>query len=273
MADKFKATWVSFSSISDYIKCPRAYYLKNIYKNPSTGKKIEIIKPALALGSAVHNVLEPLAKIDPKKRFDTDLIQTFDKEFLKYSGKKGGFTSDEEYEENRQKGHKMLENVIKNSHILKDKTYISDQDLLNDWLSKDNNIVICGKIDWINIDEENDSFTVIDFKTSKEEEKNDLQLQIYALLLYMLNKKAVNKLYYWYININEELTQTNLPNLKESYNRVLEIALQISEARRTNHFECKKKGCYACRDYEKVLAGFAEQVGIGGFGREIYITD
>ena len=59
MSDKFKAVWVSYSSISDFKKCPRAYYLKNIYKNPKTGKKIELVAPPLALGSVVHDVLEP----------------------------------------------------------------------------------------------------------------------------------------------------------------------------------------------------------------------
>ncbi len=54
MPDKYTATWVSHSSMGDFIKCPRAYYLKNMYKNPKTGKKIGIVSPALSLGSAVH---------------------------------------------------------------------------------------------------------------------------------------------------------------------------------------------------------------------------
>jgi len=30
--DKFAAIWISHSSISDFLKCPRSYFLKNIYK-------------------------------------------------------------------------------------------------------------------------------------------------------------------------------------------------------------------------------------------------
>ena len=63
MTDKYKAVWVSYSSISDYLHCPRAYYLKNVCKTPDTNRKIEVTSPALSLGKAVHNTLEPLAKV------------------------------------------------------------------------------------------------------------------------------------------------------------------------------------------------------------------
>ena len=273
MEDKFKAVWVSYSSISDFIKCHRAYYLKNVYKNPKTNRKIEIVKPPLSLGSAVHSVLEPLAKIDHTQRFNKNLIEVFDLEFTKSFGKKGGFSSDAEFETYRKRGHKMLENVIQNKQLLENTTFILNKDLLDAWLSKENNIVICGKIDWINKDENTGSLSVIDFKTSKEEESNDLQLQIYALLLHILNKETVNKLYYWYLDINDHLTEASLPDVKESYKKVLEIAVKIREQRSLGIFECKKGGCYACKDYEKVIKGEALQVGIGNFNRESYVVE
>ena len=49
--DKYKAIWVSHSSISDYLNCPRLYYLRNVYKDPQTGKKISIINPAYGPGA------------------------------------------------------------------------------------------------------------------------------------------------------------------------------------------------------------------------------
>ncbi len=272
MTDKFKAVWVSFSSISDFIKCPRAYYLKNIYKNPQTGKKIEITSPPLSLGTAIHDVLEPLSALPPDTRFNKDLIELFDAEFIKYQGERGGFAGDDEFSYYKNKGHKMLANVIANKHILEHPTYITDKPLLDPWLSEKNNIVICGKIDWINKDEETSNLSVIDFKTSKEEDINDLQLQIYALLLYILNRASVNKLSYWFLDINESLTETNLPNVKEAYERVLALALDIKEARNVGFFECAKGGCFHCRDYEKIVRGEATRVGTGNYGREIYIT-
>lgn len=270
---KYKAVWVSYSSISDFIKCPRAYFLKYIYKNPKTGRKIEVTKPALSLGSAVHNVLEPLAKLAPGTRFEKSLGDQFDLEFLKYFGKRGGFSDKEEFEACRAKGHKMIDTVLRNKQSLEAPTYILKEDLLNAWLSKTENIVICGKIDWINKDVNTNTLSVIDFKTSKEEEENALQLQIYALLLHILNKENVSTLYYWYLNINETLTQAELPDVKDSYKKILELALKIKLARSENSFVCSRQGCFACRDYEKVFKGEALQVGIGGFNREIYYIE
>lgn len=270
MSDKYKAVWVSYSSISDFLKCPRSYYLKNIYKNPQSGKKIEVTKPALSLGSAIHGVLEPLSKLDSEKRFESDLTETFNKEFAKYSGRKGGFVNQEEFELYKLRGQKMIQNVIKNKTILEHSTYNLNVELLNTWLSKSENIVICGKIDWIDKDENTGTLSVIDFKTSKEEEENALQLQIYALLLHILNKENVNRLNYWYLDFNDALTEADLPDVKESYKDILELALKIKAAREAGAFECRRGGCYACRDYEKVFNGEAEQVGIGNFNREIY---
>src|SRR5476649_1046372 len=66
--DKYTAIWVSHSSIGDFLKCPRAYYLHNVYKDPKTGRKINIASPALSLGLAVHTTLEALKNIPVEER-------------------------------------------------------------------------------------------------------------------------------------------------------------------------------------------------------------
>ena len=43
--DKYSAVWISHSSISDFIACPKAYFYANVYKNPRSGKKITIEAP------------------------------------------------------------------------------------------------------------------------------------------------------------------------------------------------------------------------------------
>lgn len=273
MPDKYKAVWVSYSSISDYLKCPRAYYLKNIYKNPESGKKIEIVNPALALGSSIHAVIEPLSSIEPLTRFSGDLIKTFDSELSKYKGEKGGFHDDEEYELLKQKGHKMLNNLVKNKHILEKPTYLQNDELLHEWLSKENEIIICGKIDWVNIDPVTNELSVIDFKTSKKEEQNELQLQIYAVLLYILKKETKNNFNYWYLDLFEELTPANLPDLKDSIKNILNIALTIKDARKHNSFTCHRNGCFSCADYEEVVNGNAKMIGLGNYNREVYIVE
>jgi len=68
--DKYTAVWTSHSSIGDFLKCPRAYFLKNMYKDPKTGRKIALVNPALSLGQIVHEVIEGLSVLP----VDNDLM-------------------------------------------------------------------------------------------------------------------------------------------------------------------------------------------------------
>src|SRR5690554_3994256 len=97
--DKYSAVWVSHSSMGDFIKCPRAYYLHNMYKNPETGRKINIINPALALGQVVHEVVENLANFKAEERFSQPLLKNFEEAWKNITGIKGGFKNKEEEEE------------------------------------------------------------------------------------------------------------------------------------------------------------------------------
>lgn len=272
MPDKYKALWISYSSMSDYLKCPRAYYLKNVYKNPETNKKIEITKPALSLGSAVHKVIEPLAKLKPEDRFTSDLSEKFSEVFSTYEGKRGGFVAKSDFDYFKKQGLGMISTVIQNNEPLIKQTYVAEQDLLHGWLSKTDEVIICGKIDWIN-QLEDDKLEVIDFKTSKREEEDSLQLQIYTLLLFLLNKQQVNSLNYWYLRLNKDLTPVDLPDVRESKKIVLDIALEMKEARENSNFICPKSGCFHCEEYEQIISGNAEMVGVGEFNREIYFVN
>src|SRR6266404_688251 len=121
MADKYKAVWVSHSSISDFLKCPRLYYLRNVYKDPKTGHKITIMTPPLALGQVVHSVIESLSEIPSDKRFDMNIMEKYDEEWEKVSGKMGGFKTSEIEKEYKERGRKMLVKIIDNHGILKNK--------------------------------------------------------------------------------------------------------------------------------------------------------
>ena len=90
--DKYSAVWVSHSSISDFLKCPRSYFLRNIYKNPITGHKMTVMTPPLALGQAVHEVIESLATLPTDDRLKISLVKKLrNPVWLKITGKRGGF--------------------------------------------------------------------------------------------------------------------------------------------------------------------------------------
>ena len=275
--DKYNAVWVSHSSIGDFLKCPRLYYLHNVYKNEA-GRKINITNSALSLGIAVHETLEGLSKYKAEERFLKPLEETFEIEWKKVSGKTGGFKSELEEVETKERGRNMILRVAKNPGPLAKKT-VKLQPSHNNmppnfFLSEEENIILNGKIDWLEYIPEDDSIRVLDFKTGKNEEKEgSLQLPIYLLLLNNLQKRKVSGAAYWYLDNSDKPISVNLPDAVKAHSTVLEIARKIKIAREKNEFNCPrgKAGCFACKPFEKILKGEAEYIGVGGYGQEMYI--
>jgi len=273
MKDKYTAVWVSHSSIGDYLKCPRAYYLKNIYRDPKTNHKIMLMQPPLALGQAVHEVVESLSTMSADERFGQSLLDRFENSWKTVSGDLGGFTSKEEEERFKARGTMMIKRIMDHPGPLKNKAIKIRQDLPYYWLSEEDNIILCGKIDWLEFLEDTKSVHIIDFKTGKfDEDESSLQLPIYLLLVTNCQKWPVTKMSYWYLDRDDEPTEVKLPKAKEATERVLKIAKQIVLARKLEHFVCPKKdGCRDCRPYEAIVAGRAKFVGVGGYSQDIYI--
>jgi len=270
--DKYSAVWVSSSSMSDFLKCPRLYYLRNVYKDPVSRHKINIINPALALGQSVHEVLEALSVIPAEDRFTTSLLTTYETVWKKVSGKLGGFTNEQEEELAKERGAQMLKRVMDNPGPLKNKAIKIPKELPNYYLSEEENIVLCGKIDWLEYLPEDDSVNIIDFKTGKNDESAaSLQLPIYLLLVHNLQKRKVSKASYWYLDRDNEPVSVQLQSLEKAHEMVFQTAQKVKAARLKGEYECPKGGCYACRPFEKILKHEAEFVGVGGYSQDLYI--
>lgn len=272
--DKYSATWVSHSSISDFLKCPRSYYLRNVYKNPATGHKMTVVSPPLALGQAVHEVIESLAVLPVEERLKISLVKKLDPVWLKITGKKGGFKTHSEEMVYRERGTQMLINLQEDPGPILNKAVKikSTMGLPNYWLSEEDNIILCGKIDWLEYKEESDSVHIIDFKTGKNEEHEDsLQLPIYLLLATNTQSKIVSEVSYWYLDRDSGLTGKKLPDMEKSFEKVYEVARRIKLARQINHFKCPKDGCFSCRPYERILKGEGEKVGVSETRQDLYI--
>ncbi|MBU1085641.1 MAG: PD-(D/E)XK nuclease family protein [Candidatus Beckwithbacteria bacterium] len=270
--DKYSATWVSHSSISDWLQCPRAYFLKNVYKDPKTNHKISLMSPPLALGSAVHEVIEGLSVLPVDKRFDESLIIKFDKVWGRFSGKKGGFTDSDEESRYKERGKEMLLKVMKNPGPLKNLAVKIQMDLPHYWLSEKDDIILCGKIDWLEYLKSEDQVHIIDFKTGKKAEKNEsLQLPIYYLLVTNTQQRLVKKASYWYVDVSKEPIEQKLPDMKKAEKKILKIGKEIKLARTLERFVCPSNGCRACKQMEKIINGEAELVGVDDIRRDIYI--
>jgi ATP-dependent helicase/DNAse subunit B len=275
--DKYSAVWVSHSSMGDFIRCPRAYYLHNIYKDPKTGHKISIVNGALSLGVAVHNTLEALKEIPLEDRMTRNLLSDFETEWIKVSGKTGGFKDQSEEEAAKVRGESMIKRVIANPGPIARKTVrlkSGKNDMIpNFYLSEEDNIILCGLIDWLEYVPEDDSVRVIDFKTGKNDENDDsLQLPIYLLLLSELQKRKVSGAAYWYLDREDGYVEKELPSIEDARKRVLEVARRVKEAREKKEFTCLRgeAGCFNCKPYEAILKGEAESLGVGGFGQDLY---
>ena len=86
MPDKYKSIWLSHSSINDFLSCRRLYYIKNVFKDPITKRKINITSPYLTLGIAVHKVIEDLKNIKSEKIALIEAINNQDKDFKEFLG-------------------------------------------------------------------------------------------------------------------------------------------------------------------------------------------
>ena len=224
--DKYTAIWVSHSSMGDFLKCPRAYYLRNVYKDPKTGRKINIVNPALSLGQAVHTTLESLKNIPFNERTNRDLLADFEKAWGEVSGKKGGFKNDVEESEVKTRGKAMIERVIQNPGPIAQKIVRLPEShngmAPNFFLSEKDNIILNGRIDWLEYIEQDDSIRVLDFKTGKHNEGDDsLQLPIYLLLLNALQKRKISGASYWYLDRDDKPVDMILPDIDEARKKVL----------------------------------------------------
>ncbi|MFA5025616.1 MAG: PD-(D/E)XK nuclease family protein [Candidatus Shapirobacteria bacterium] len=274
MSDKYTALWVSHSSISAFLECPRSYYLKNIYKDPKTNHKIKLMSPPLALGQAVHEVVESLSEIKTDLRFSEPLLDKFERSWKKVSGKNGGFFDKETEFKYKTRGEEMIRRVIKNPGPLGELAVKINMDLPYYWLSEEDNIILCGKIDWLKYFPDTNSVEIIDFKTSRHEEGEDsLQLPIYNLLVNHCQNREVTSASYWYLDSSDELSPKKLPDLKEAQDKILKIAKRMKLQKSLGKFDCPngEQGCRACRPFESVLRGEAEFVGNDDFKADVYI--
>ncbi len=234
------------------------------------------MSPALALGQAVHEVAESLSVLPVDKRFQTPLTEKFEKAWKKVTGKKGGFFSQEMEEKYFQRGKRMVMRATEHPGPLAEKAVKLHTDLPQFWLSEDDGIILCGKIDWIQYLETNDSVRIVDFKTSKVEETTEsLQLPIYHLLAHYCQKRPVVGVSYWYLELRDELVEKPLPDLQISQDQILKIAKQMKLARALERFKCPggEDGCRYCKPFEAILRGEAECVGTDAMKRDVYIMN
>jgi hypothetical protein len=228
----------------------------------------------MALGSAVHEVLESLSVLPTSERFKVSLIERFEPAWAKVSGIKGGFESAETEKHFKDRGEDMLRRVMAHPGPLANKAVKIKMNLPYYWISEEDNLILCGKLDWLEYLEAENAVRILDFKTGLSEEKVDsLQLPIYYLLAHNCQTREVKGASYWYIARDDIPTPKDLPDLEKSKELVLKIGKEMKLARQLERFKCPggEAGCKHCQPYERILRGEAEFVGTGDFNADIYV--
>lgn len=261
----FGATWISPSSISDFEKCPRMYWLKNVYKDPVVGKKIQIVSPYLSLGMAVHDSIERIRYLPREVRFEKPLTHIFEELWVTFEGEVGGFKDADQEKEFKSRGYDMIKRVEEHPGPLKNLSISlkAKGEMVSSMLIVEN-MILCGNVDWVEVLPDG-SLHIIDFKTGKNEEKSDsLQLPIYLLLAAGYNQsRPVTKISYWYLDRNDLPTEVSMPDMTGVLEQLRTVGESMRNARKAypEGIPCPYKGCRYCKDYDLILEGKFRKVG------------
>lgn len=264
------ALWISYTGLKDFLKCPRSYYLKNRYRDPKTGNRLQIASAPMTLGSLVHDAVRWYLQTGRLATFE-DVVKKFKNHWLKYRGKRGGFTSLEEEGDFGRRGLKMIDNFMKNAKILEPN--IPAYDFLRYRL--DEGTVLNGKVDFIG-ELPDKSLHILDFKTGVKEEDDPTQLHTYAILAESNLQKQVSKISYWYLDRETAPKEAVLDLLEEKLAWLSKKALEIKTAINANDWVCieGEKLCNDCRNYQAIIEGKGEfQFSDENFGKDIYFLD
>lgn len=246
--------FVSFTSLSDFLKCPKAYWFKNIYRDPKSGHRIQIASPYLSLGSTVHDSCKWYLDMGGQVTHP-QLEAKFRNLWRKYSGKRGGFSSKEEEAVFGKRGLKMISNFFKNANRLEKITHNIDFPKLH--LFED--VVLMGNFDFVG-EKEDGSLHVVDFKTGIHDEKDPLQLYIYAILAQANFGKPVSSASFWYLDRDDASKEIVLDALEPKLEWIVGKAREIKEALGQKTWVCVKEEelCRDCKDYQAILDGKGE---------------
>ncbi len=262
--------WISYSALSDFDKCKRAYYYKHIYRNPKNNNRIQVVSPYLSLGIVVHNAIEGLSAFPPKKRKEISLVERFLFGWEECKGKKGGFISNKQEKEFKERGEKMIKRAEK-SKLIKNKSL--DMNGIFPKLNLFKDVELVGSIDWIEILPSGESH-IVDFKTGKSEESSSsLQLPIYLLLARENFDKKLKKASYFYLDRDESPVTQEIGELGNYLEEIKEKASNIMKAVEKRDFSCSSgyKNCFHCREFDAIFSGEAEHVGFDqNMKKELY---
>jgi len=264
------ALFVSYTGLNDFSRCPRSYYLKNVYRDPKTNYKLQIANPYLTLGGVVHDSLKWF--LDMNRQVTKDqLLAKYRNLWLKYRGKRGGFSDNSQEAEFGKRGLAMLGNFIDHAKVLEPNLEVDN--FLKYRLAE--KIFLNGKLDFLG-ELPDKSLHILDFKTGSKDEEDPLQLYIYAILAESNYQKPVTRISYWYIDRDAAPKEAVLDPLDERLDWITKKSKEIEEMVEEGNWVCIKDPelCRDCQQYQDIIAGKGEFLfSDDSFKKQVYYLD
>jgi hypothetical protein len=218
----------------------------------------------------VHDTIDQFVHLEPAVRTKEKLDSLFDSNWSFLSGKKGGFTDDLQEQEFRSRANAMLDRFYSHPHF-KIATPHKIPSFPKLYLGP--NLILTGKLDWL--EKTDTGFSITDFKTGKNEEKEDSQqLPIYAVLVRGIVNSDHISANYWYLDKATDPVPFALPDLQVTTDDLRRQGEIIALARQTESYRCQSgnHSCWACRDMMAIKEGLGTLVTIDSARKqEIYI--
>ena len=174
--------------------CPLQYKFTYI---DGLADQYKTAKPYLTMGAHVHNALKDFYEnLKPEQRNYKNLEAILRKRWLE---NRSGFSGSEDEKRWGTKALQMLKLYIHKNNVANTPAML--EDYYDTDIAKD--IKVLGRID--RVDEDEQGYHVIDYKTGKfdQEDLNDFQLIIYALIMSANIKKPIYKASYLYLANNQ----------------------------------------------------------------------
>lgn len=233
-------------------------------EEPHEPFKIQIASPYLSLGSTVHDAIKWYIEMERQATYE-QLEAKFRNFWLKYRGKKGGFASREQEGDFGKRGLTMLENFFKNAKTLEDEHHTIEfpkYPLLD-------NVILMGNFDFIG-EKADETLHVVDFKTGVTDEKDPIQLYIYAILAEVNLEKPVTSASFWYLDRDDKPREIVLDPLEPKLEWLKEKAKEIKQALEKGEWVCSPRSrfgeagikgeelCRDCQGYQAIVDGKGE---------------
>lgn len=241
------------------VECAKQYYFEYLdaytsdFRNKPQLKQILVEdgrSKDLVFGDVVHRTLNDFFHLPQEERTEEALIDLLEKTWTGPRGKEKGFPDLEDERSHYKRARELLRRFAKEQNLNPEITYLPKTEGEGEFVKEnllffplEPGIILQGKID--RIDREAEGYHLIDYKTSRSESHNNLQLLAYAILSRQALGKPITKASYLYLETgNFKSYQVSTEVEEETRQHITEV---ITKIKADEKFEPRPgKRCYWC---------------------------